>query len=40
MLTVAFDYHTVIDDITANKSLKLHRYELDDQDWEVVEDLL
>lgn len=40
MLTVAFDYRTVIDDITANKSLKLRRYELDDQDWEVVEDLL
>ncbi|KAF8239966.1 hypothetical protein L208DRAFT_1235068, partial [Tricholoma matsutake] len=40
MLTAAFDYRTVIDDIMANKSLKLHHYELDDQDWEVVEDLL
>jgi hypothetical protein len=40
MLTVAFDYCTVINDITANKSLKLRCYELDDQDWEVVVDLL
>jgi hypothetical protein len=30
MLAVAFDYCAVIDDITANKSLKLCHYELDD----------
>ena len=40
MLTVAFDYCTVIDDTMANKSLKLCHYELDDQDWEVIVDLL
>jgi hypothetical protein len=40
MLAVAFDYCAVIDNIMANKSLKLHHYELDDQDWEVVKDLL
>jgi hypothetical protein len=40
MLKVALDYHVVIDDITANKALKLRQYELDDSDWDIVEDLL
>jgi hypothetical protein len=40
MLKVADDYRAVIDDITANKTLKLRRYELDDQEWEVIVDLL
>ena len=40
MLLAALDYCAVIDDITANKVLKLHRYELDDADWDIVKDLL
>jgi len=40
MLTVAFDYRLVIDNVTGNKTLKLRQYELDDGDWEVVKDLL
>ena len=40
MLKVAFDYRTVVDNITGNKTLKLRPYELHDGDWEVVKDLL
>ncbi len=40
MLLVAFDYCTVIDNVTGNKTLKLRQYELDDGDWEIVRDLL
>jgi hypothetical protein len=40
MLKVAIDYRTVIDDITGNKTVKLRQYELDDDDWNIVEDLL
>jgi hypothetical protein len=40
MLTIAFKYCTVIDDMTGNKALKLCQYELDDDKWEVVKDLL
>ena len=40
MLNVAMEYRKVIDDITANKSLKLRQYELDEDGWEVIGDLL
>jgi hypothetical protein len=40
MLNVAMEYREVVDDITANKSLKLRQYELDDEGWDVVKDLL
>ena len=40
MLKVAIEYRTAIDDITADKSVKLQRYELDDEDWVIVQDLL
>lgn len=40
MLKVALDYRTAIDDITVNKTLKLRRFELDEQEWEVVVNLL
>jgi len=40
MLKIALDYCIVINNITANKGLKLHPYELDDDDWEVIGDLL
>ena len=40
MLNVALEYRDVIDDITANKYLKLCQYELDDEGWEIVKDLL
>jgi hypothetical protein len=32
MLEVAFKYRAAVDDITADKSLKLRKYELDDDD--------
>jgi hypothetical protein len=40
MLEMAHTYRQVIDDITANKALKLRRYELYDEDWTIVEDLI
>jgi len=40
MLRFALEYREVIDDITADKSLKLRKYELDDEGWEIVKDLL
>jgi hypothetical protein len=40
MLEMAIVYRRVIDDITANKALKLRKYELDDEEWQIVSDLL
>ena len=37
---MAIVYRTVIDDITANKALKLRKYELDDEEWQIILDLL
>ena len=39
MLKIALEYCEAVD-ITANKSVKLHKYELDDEDWEIVKNLL
>ncbi len=39
MLNVAMNYHTIIDDITTNKFLKLWQYELNDKGWEIIGDL-
>ena len=40
MLKFALAYRVVIDHITADKRLKLRRYELDNDDWAIVEDLV
>jgi hypothetical protein len=40
MVKMALKYCAAVDDITANKGLKLHKYELDDDDWDIVLDLL
>jgi len=40
MLKVMLKYCEVIDNIMANKSLKLQKFELDDEDWTIVKDLL
>lgn len=40
MLSVALEYRNVIDEITANKSLKMRQYELDDEGWVIIKDLL
>jgi len=40
MLNVAMEYCKVVDDITANKSVKLRQYELDDEGWDIIADLL
>jgi hypothetical protein len=40
MLNVVMEYCKVVDDITANKSLKLRQYELDEEGWDIIADLL
>jgi hypothetical protein len=40
MLQVALEYRKAVDDITADKSLKLRKYELNDDDWVILKDLL
>lgn len=40
MLVVARKYSTVIDSITADKALKLRKFELSDDQWVIVDDLI
>jgi len=39
MLLFASNYREAIDIITADKALKLRKFELDDEDWQAIEDL-
>ena len=40
MLKFALMYRLAIDKITADKGLKLRRYELDNDNWVIIEDLV
>lgn len=40
MLSFALTYRTVIDAMTADKSLKLRKFELEDEEWVIVGDLV
>lgn len=40
MLKLALKYRVVVDDVTADKALKLRKYELDDEDWTIIADLM
>jgi hypothetical protein len=40
MLQFAIKYRRAIDGMTADKSLKLRKFELDDEEWGIVEDLV
>lgn len=40
MMSFAIRYRQPIDAITANKMLKLRRFELDDDEWKVIQDLV
>lgn len=40
MLVMALKYRLAIDNITANKALKLRKYELDNDDWKIISDLV
>ena len=40
MMAFALKYRAAVDGITADKSLKLRKYELDGEDWQVIEDLV
>lgn len=39
MLKMALKYRTALDNVTADKALKLRKYELDEEDWQIVADL-
>jgi len=40
MMRFVLAYREAVDQITADKALKLRRYELDNDDWVIVEDLV
>jgi hypothetical protein len=40
MMNFALKYRMAIDRVTGDKSLKLRRYELDNEDWVIIEDLV
>jgi hypothetical protein len=40
MMRFAVAYRLAIDKITADKTLKLRKYELDNDDWVIIEDLV
>ena len=40
MLNIVLEYCKVIDEIMANKALKMQQYELDDEGWDMIKDLL
>ena len=40
MLRFAVKYHVVVDAIMGNKQLKLRQYELFDDDWLAIKDLI
>ena len=40
MLRFALKYRAAIDSVTADKSLKLRKYELDNDEWKIVRDLV
>ena len=40
MMVFALEYRKPIDSITADKSLKLRKYELDNEGWSIIEQLV
>jgi hypothetical protein len=40
MIRVALEYRRPIDLVTADKGLKLRKYELDDEEWIIIKDLI
>jgi len=40
MLSFVLRYRQAIDTVTADKGLKLHKFELDDDEWKIVSDLV
>ena len=40
MVSVAIEYRAAVDDLTANKLLKLRKHELEDEHWMILKDLL
>ena len=40
MLMVAKRYQAVIDEITAKKEYKMRHYELTDEEWQILDDLI
>ena len=40
MMDFVLKYRQAIDQVTGDKTLKLRRYELDNEDWVIIEDLV
>ena len=40
MMDFVLKYRHAIDQVTADKALKLRKYELDNNDWDIVKDLV
>jgi hypothetical protein len=40
MMDFALKYRKTIDDVTADKKLKLRSYELDNEEWKIIEELV
>ena len=40
MLRFAVKYRSAIDSLTADKSVKLRKYELDEDEWKIIRDLV
>jgi hypothetical protein len=40
MLRFVVKYRKPIDSVTANKALKLRKYEMDNKDWTIIDDLV
>ena len=40
MLQFFIKYHVAINEITSNRHLKLRKYELDPEEWHIIEDLV
>jgi hypothetical protein len=40
MMVFALEYRKPIDSITADKSLKMHKYKLDNEGWAIIEQLV
>lgn len=39
MLTFAYDYRDAINNITANREMKLREYEIDEDEWSIIKQL-
>jgi hypothetical protein len=39
MLSFAYTYHDAYNELTSNREMKMRKYEIEDQEWEIVKQL-